>query len=88
MMTCIHQWGARWLNPTSKIILIKFALSSLTIFQCVALLAPKEIFDQMAGNIRNFLWEGGNTNTKKFHLVNWSTSCLPMDRGGLAIRDS
>lgn len=37
----IQSWGGRWLNPAGKSVLLKSVLSSLTIFQCSGLLAPK-----------------------------------------------
>jgi hypothetical protein len=83
----ILQWGVRWLNPTGKIILIKSTLSSLTIFQCATLLAPKGVVDQISKLIKFFHFEGGKTNSKKFQLVNWSTVFFPLNHGGLAIRD-
>ena len=35
---------------------------------------------------RNFLW-GGLVDDSKHHLVNWSKLCLPIQSGGLAIRN-
>jgi hypothetical protein len=50
-------------------------------------LAPKGVLEQISRNIKYF-WEGGKSNTKKFHLINWPTVCQPMDKGGLAIRET
>jgi len=33
------------------------------------------------------LWQGGKSNFKKFHLVNWDTVTLPTKNGGLEIID-
>jgi hypothetical protein len=66
----IQNWGGHWLNPTRKIVLIKSALSSLSIFQCLGLLAPKGVLETISKALRNFLWVGGKTITKKFHLLN------------------
>jgi len=87
MSTQIQQQGTQWLNPTSKITLTKYVISSVTIFQCATLLAPKGVADQMEKSIMRFLWEGGKINKKKFHRINWSTIGLTIDRDGLAIRD-
>jgi hypothetical protein len=35
---------------------------------------------------RDFLW-GGLEDERKFHLVNWKTACLPLQGGGLGIRN-
>jgi hypothetical protein len=50
-------------------------------------LAPKGVLNKISKNLRIFLWEGGKTNTKKFHLINWHMVCQPIDKGGLAIRN-
>jgi hypothetical protein len=42
----IQSWGARWLNPTGKIVLIQSVLPALTIFQCARLLALKGILEK------------------------------------------
>jgi len=84
----IQSWGAPWLNPTGKIILIKSILSTLTIFQCVGLLAPKGILEKISKLLRGFLWACGKINTKKFHIVNWAMVCQPSGKGSLDILKS
>jgi hypothetical protein len=83
----IQNWGGHWLNPAGKSVLIKSVLSSLSIFQCSGLLAPKGVLDKISRALRSFLWAGGKTNTKKFHLLNWKQVFQPLNKGGLAIRD-
>jgi hypothetical protein len=39
-------------------------------------------------DIRKFLWKGGRSKEKKYHLVNWKMVRNPKDQGGLGIRDS
>jgi hypothetical protein len=48
----IQNWGGRWLNPAGKIVLIKSVLSSLSIFQCSGLLAPKGILEKISRALR------------------------------------
>ena len=68
-------------------VLIKSILSTLPIFQFSSLLAPKGILKDLAQLIHKFLWQGGKSNHKKIHLVNWDTITLPKKSGGLEIKD-
>jgi len=56
-------------------------------FQFSTLLTPKGILQAMGQLMHKFLWQGGNSNHKKFHLVNWETITQLKSRGGLGIRD-
>jgi len=42
---------------------------------------------QVSQEIKNKLWQGGKTNTNKFHLVYWATVGSPKKYGGLEIKD-
>jgi hypothetical protein len=79
----IQNWGAHWFNPEGKKVLLKFVLSTLTIFQCVGLVVLKGILGKISQNMRNFLWEGGKTNTKKIHLLNWKYNMSASGEGRL-----
>jgi hypothetical protein len=81
-----HEW-LLWSGALQPVVgrgnvTLKFVLSSLTIFQCVTLPMPKCILGKISRNIRSFLWEGGNSNTKKFYLINWHIVYQPVDGGG------
>jgi hypothetical protein len=52
-------WGAFWLNPAGRLVLVKYVLSSLPIFQFSSLLAPVGIKKYLAEEIHKFLWQGG-----------------------------
>jgi len=65
------------MNLVEKIMLIKSVLSSLPLFQCASLLAPKLILQCTTSNI---------IETKKFHLIKWSIICIPKDQGELFIK--
>jgi hypothetical protein len=62
-------------------------LSSLPIYQCSVLLAPKTITKLIDALLRKFLWEGGKNCARKLHLINWSKVKLSKLEGGLNIRD-
>ena len=59
----------------------------MPVYQASFLLAPKSIMDQFSKLIQDFLWQGVKGNQRKFHLVKWDNVKLPLDDGGLWIRD-
>jgi hypothetical protein len=81
------QWGSHWLNPASRVVLIKLVLSSLPIFQFSTLLAPTNVKLSIAQELRGFLWHGVKSNTKRMHLVNWNIVRAPKTHEGLEIID-
>jgi hypothetical protein len=83
----LEQWGAFWLNLAGRTVLIKSILTALPIFQFSSLLAPQNVKAEMSRIIRRFLWEGGKTDNKKFHLISWDKIKQPRENGGLSIRD-
>jgi ribonuclease HI/exonuclease III len=83
----IQAWGANWLNRAGKVVLMNSVLSSLPIYQCSVLFAPKTITNRIDALLRRFLWEGGKNNAKKLHLISWPKVKLPKLEGGLNIRD-
>lgn len=66
---------------------MNYVLSAIPLYQFFALQAPKFILHQLGIYIRKFMWEGGNTETKKYHLVNWKIVRALKQHGGLGIRD-
>ena len=62
-------------------------LTSLLIYQCSVLLAPKKITNKINELLRRFLWEGGRNCEKKIHLVSWDKVMKPKMEGGLQIRN-
>jgi hypothetical protein len=83
----LEQWGAIWLNLAGRTVLIKSVLSALPIFQFSSLLAPQNVKSTISSLLRCFLWEGGKTDTKKFHLIKWDIVKHPKENRGLGIRD-
>lgn len=79
--------GTQWLNPVSKVVLIKSVLLALPIFQSSPLLAHTNVKLSIPQELRHFLWEGGRSNTKRFHLVNWNIIRAPKANGGLGIKN-
>ena len=82
----INTWGATWLNITGKVVLIKAVLSSIPIYQCSILLAPKGVLASIESLLKKFLWKGGKQNEKNLPLVSWDKVAKPLMQGGLQIR--
>eukprot|EP00253_Pinus_taeda_P004415 PITA_04415 len=83
----IAAWGGHWLTKGGKVILIKSVLSAYPIFQAAFLLAPRKVMEQISKLLREFLWQGGKGNERRFHLVNWDVVKRTKEEGGLQIRD-
>jgi hypothetical protein len=83
----LEQWGAIWLNLAGHTVLIKYVLSTLPIFQFSSLLAPQNVKSTISSLLWCFIWEGGKTDTNKFHLIKWDIVKHPKENGGLGIRD-
>eukprot|EP00253_Pinus_taeda_P006677 PITA_06677 len=83
----IQAWGASWLNNAGKLILMKSVLISMPLFQNSILLAPKTFLSKLDSLLRRFLWEGGNNNDRRIHLVSWEILKSPFLEGGLQLRN-
>jgi hypothetical protein len=81
------QWGAHWLNPDGRTMLINYVLSAFPIYQFSMLLVPTSFFHAFVWELHRFLLKGRKSNSKHFHLVNWNTIIAPKTHGGLGIRD-
>lgn len=55
--------------------------AALLVFQCSVMLAQIGVMQRIAQDLQTLLWQGGKTDTKKYHLVIWSVV------RGLSIRD-
>lgn len=83
----MDHWGAFWLNLAGRTVLIKSVLSMLPIFQFSSLLAPQNVKNSISILLRCFIWEGGKTEKKKYHLIKWDIVKHPNESGGLGIKD-
>eukprot|EP00253_Pinus_taeda_P026904 PITA_26904 len=83
----IQAWGSSWLNNAGKLILMKSVLISMPLFQNSILLAPKTFLSKLDSLLKRFLWEGGNNNDRRIHLVSWEILKSPFLEGGLQIRN-
>eukprot|EP00253_Pinus_taeda_P003424 PITA_03424 len=82
----IQQWGTQWLNPASRIILLKSGISSLPLYRFTLYQGPAIFHHKLEIALRNFLWQGGKKEKNRFNLVGWRSVIQSQDRGGLGIR--
>jgi hypothetical protein len=79
-------WKRMYLSKGGRVTLIKSTLSSLPTYYLSLFPIPMSIASRIEKLQRDFLW-GGREDERKFHLVNWKTACLPLQGGGLGIRN-
>ena len=79
-------WKRMYLSKGGRVTLIKSTLSSLPTYYLSLFPIPMSIASRIEKLQRDFLW-GGFEDERKFHLVNWKTACLPLQGGGLGIRN-
>lgn len=82
----LQRWGTLWLNPAGWLVLLKWGLSSLPLYQFSLAQAPTSFHRKMDSILRFFLWQGGKNEKKKFNLVNWKQVIQSPENGGLGIR--
>lgn len=51
------------------------------------LLAPGKIKSTISEEIKHFLWQGGCSNSRRYHLINWNIVRAPLSSGRLGIKD-
>ena len=79
-------WKRMHLSKGGRVTLIKSTLSSLPTYYLSLFPIPMSIASRIEKLQRDFLW-GGFEDERKLHLVNWKKACLPLQSGGLGIRN-
>jgi hypothetical protein len=51
------------------------------------MVAPIIVIHKISRESRRFLWQGGKTNNKKFHLVNSNMVRAPQNKSDMGIKD-
>eukprot|EP00253_Pinus_taeda_P021112 PITA_21112 len=83
---CLSSWTHRALNMTSRLVLIKAVLQSMSLYLFSILAASKWVLKDIRCIQRSFLW--GNTEKKcKWALVKWDTIFLTKSVGGTGLHD-
>lgn len=81
----ILQWGASWFKMVGHLVLIKYVLSALPLYHFSLLQAPVSIHNKMEIILRDFLWQGGKQEKRKFNLVKGRHVTDKYENGGLSI---
>jgi hypothetical protein len=82
-------WKGKFLSTSGRETLVKTVLSSQPIYHLTVFQAQKWLIKRIDRLRRSFLWRG-ETPDKVYgghSLINWPTTCLPKEKGGLGISD-
>ncbi|XP_058734060.1 uncharacterized protein LOC131605759 [Vicia villosa] len=81
-------WKNRFLSLGGRITLLKSILGSLYIFTMSFYKIPVCVAKEFTRMQSNFLWGGVmDDNKRRIHWISWKDVCLPLDKGGLGIKN-
>ncbi|XP_058741226.1 uncharacterized protein LOC131613586 [Vicia villosa] len=81
-------WKNRFFSFGGRITLLKSIFSSLTIFTMSVYKMPIMVAKEFTRVQSNFLWGGEvEDNKRRIHWVSWKNVCLPLEKGGLGIKN-
>jgi hypothetical protein len=85
----LARWKGRLLSKTGRETLVKSVLIAQSIYLLTVFPAQKWLLKMISNIRRNFLWKGENSDSCNGgdFLINWATTCLPKNKGGLGILD-
>ncbi|CAH9091992.1 unnamed protein product [Cuscuta epithymum] len=78
----INAWNTKTLSYAGRVELIRSVMQGVQSFWLGIFPAPKAILDRITGICRIFLWGGKHTK------VAWDDVCLPIDEGGLGLKNT
>ena len=79
-------WKRLYPSKGGRVTLIKSTLSSLPTYVLSLFLMLASVVNRIEKLQRDFLW-GGLGDEKRFHLLRWDKVCLPLQNGGLGIKN-
>ena len=78
-------WKGKWISIDGRLILVKFVMAVMPIYQLLAIDFPKWTMKQIEKLQRAFLWAGSDKVSGGKFLVKWTQLCQPIRYGGLGI---
>lgn len=75
------------LSLGGRVTLLNSIISSIPIYWLSMYRMPVQVRQQIDKLRKRFLWSGGSTIRKKYHLVEWKNVCLSKEQGGLGVLD-
>lgn len=80
-------WQGKLMTPGGRRELVRSVLSSMPIYLLTAIKTQKQFIKEYDKARRRFLWAGNQEMHGGKCKVNWTKTCLPVDRGGLGVID-
>lgn len=80
-------WKPRLLSPDARLAIIKHVLMALPLYFMSVLELPAWAIKEIEKKCRGFLWKGDEEAPGHCSLVAWEKLCLPIENGGLGIRN-
>ncbi|KAL2245713.1 UNVERIFIED_CONTAM: hypothetical protein Sindi_2839500 [Sesamum indicum] len=81
----IAGWEGLALSYAGRVQIIKFVLSSLSIYWSSTFILLKRVINEIEKRLRKFLWKG--TRSSGYAKVAWRELCKPKDEGGQGLKD-
>jgi len=81
----LSDWKSRNLSYGGRLILLKFALSSLPVYALSFFRVPACIISSIESILINFFWGGGEDH-RNIAWVDWNTICMNKGVGDLGVR--
>ena len=78
-------WKEKLLSQVGKEVMIKVVIQSIPAYSISVFKMPVSLCREIETMIRKFWW--GHSDSKKIHLVKWSSLCSSKLVGGMGFRD-
>lgn len=83
----LASWKPKLLALDARLAIIKHVLMVLPLYFMSVLELPVWAIKEIEKKCRGFLWKGDENAVGSYSLVAWDKLCLPIENGGLGIKD-